>query len=148
MQYQVPQFIEVEDRLFGPLTFKQFVYIAGGAAIGFILWSFLPKFLAVIIGAPIVGFFITAAFYKVNGRPFLFFVENFFKYNISPKLYIWKKEHKKPKKGKRAEAKEAKINIPAVPKLSESKLREVSWGLDVHENLAEPNSPQIPNPNI
>ena len=27
MQYQVPQFIEVEDKIFGPLTFKQFLYI-------------------------------------------------------------------------------------------------------------------------
>ena len=30
MQYQVPQFIEVEDKIFGPLTFKQLVYVVGG----------------------------------------------------------------------------------------------------------------------
>ncbi|TSC61742.1 MAG: SsrA-binding protein, partial [Parcubacteria group bacterium Athens0416_74] len=30
MQFQVPQFIEVEDKIVGPLTFKQFVFIAGG----------------------------------------------------------------------------------------------------------------------
>ena len=42
MDYQVPQFIEVEDKLVGPLTFKQFVYLAGGAGICVILFVFLP----------------------------------------------------------------------------------------------------------
>lgn len=37
MQFQVPQFIEVEDKIFGPLTFKQFVYIAGGVALMYLL---------------------------------------------------------------------------------------------------------------
>jgi hypothetical protein len=29
MQFRVPQFIDIEDKLFGPLTFKQFIYLAG-----------------------------------------------------------------------------------------------------------------------
>ena len=76
MQYQVPQFIEIEDKIFGPLTFKQFLYVGGGAAIGFIMYSALPKILAIVFGAPIVGFFMAAAFYQVNGRPFLVYIDN------------------------------------------------------------------------
>jgi len=38
MQYQVPQFIEVEDRIIGPLTLKQFLYLAFAGAILFVLW--------------------------------------------------------------------------------------------------------------
>lgn len=134
MQYQVPQFIEIEDKIFGPLTFKQFLYVAGGSALAFIMWSFLPKFLAILIGGPILGFFLAAAFYKINGRPFLYFVENFLRYTFASKLYIWKKKDKKIKKGKRAEAQAPQINLP---KLSQSKLREVSWGLDVYEKVGE-----------
>lgn len=136
MQYQVPQFIEVEDKIFGPLTFKQFLYVAGGGAIGFLMYALLPTFLALIIGTPIVVFFLGAAFYKVNGQPFIFFVENFFKYTLSSKLYIWKKAEKKPKVGKRKEATPTEVPMP---KLSQSKLKELSWGLDIHENLGGEN---------
>jgi len=53
MQFQVPQFIEVEDKIFGPLTFKQFVYMAGGAGLAYLLWRVLPFLLAapLIMGA-------------------------------------------------------------------------------------------------
>lgn len=135
MQYQVPQFIEIEDKIFGPLTFKQFLYVAGGGALAFILWSFLPSFLALPVGGGLLVFFIMAAFYKVNGRPFIFFIENFFKYTFSNKLFLWKKKEKSPEKKNRKE----NVTAPQVqlPKLSQSKLRELTWGLDVHENLDE-----------
>lgn len=134
MQYQVPQFIEIEDKIFGPLTFKQFLYVGGGAAIGFIIWVTLPKIIAIAVGAPIVGFFMAAAFYKVNGRPFLSFIEGAIKYLLSSKLYIWKKTEKKPQKKKEEES---QVPQTIIPKLSQSKLREISWGLDVHDRFGE-----------
>ncbi len=132
MQYQVPQFIEIEDKIFGPLTFKQFLYVGGGAAIGFIIYSLLPKILAIVIGAPIVGFFMAAAFYQVNGRPFLMYVEGALKYALSAKLYIWKKSEKKIVKEK---AKAPVSSQVALPRLSQSKLREIGWGLDVQDRF-------------
>ncbi len=132
MQYQVPQFIEIEDKIFGPLTFKQFLYVGGGAAVGFIIFSTFPRILAIIIGAPIVGFFMAAAFYQVNGRPFLMYVEGAVKYALSAKLYIWKKTEKKVEKAKQ----ETKaVSQVALPRLSQSKLREISWGLDVQDRF-------------
>src|SRR3989338_9198817 len=94
MRFQVPQFIEVEDKIFGPLTFKQFIYIAGGAGIGVVLFIFLPKFLAILIFLPIAIFTAALAFYKVNDKPFINMVEAFVKYHFTNKLYIWKKEEK------------------------------------------------------
>ena len=128
MQYQVPQFIEIEDKIFGPLTFKQFLYVGGGAAIGFIFWTMTPKIIAIVVGVPIVGFFIAAAFFKVNGRPFLMFVEGAVKYQLSSKLYIWKKSDKKIQKKKETPRAEQQV---ALPRLSQSRLREISWNLDV-----------------
>src|SRR4051812_15323121 len=92
MRFQVPQFIEVEDKIFGPLTFKQFVYLAGGAGICVILFTFLPKFLAFLIALPIAIFAAALAFYRVNDKPFIGLVEAFFNYSLGNKLYIWKKE--------------------------------------------------------
>jgi hypothetical protein len=132
MQYQVPQFIEIEDKIFGPLTFKQFLYVGGGAAIGFIFWTMVPKIIAIVVGAPIVGFFMAAAFYKVNGRPFLMFIEGAIKYALSAKLYIWRKTEKKIQKEEEQVRKEPQM---ALPKLSQSKLREISWGLDVQDRF-------------
>ena len=132
MQYQVPQFIEIEDKIFGPLTLKQFLYTAGGAAIGFIFWMSMPKIIAIVVGGPIAAFFFAAAFYKVNGRPFLVFIEGAIKYAMSAKLYIWKKQEKKPVK---QEEKVMQRDPLPLPKLSQSKLREISWNLDVQDKF-------------
>lgn len=140
MRYQVPQFIDVEDKIFGPLTLKQFLYVAGGAAISFILWNVLPGFLAVIIGGPVFLFFIALAFYKVNRRPLIDLVENMFKYLFSSKLYIWHKQEKPVKKSK-AEG-EGEAPQIFVPRLSDSKLKELTWGLDINEKLDQYNSAQ------
>jgi len=136
MQYQVPQFIEIEDKIFGPMTFKQFLYVGGGAALSFIVWSLLPSYIAIFIAGPIMVFFAMSAFYKVNGRPFLFFIENFVKYSLSKKLFLWRKIKKEPVKGKREEAKPVQVELP---RLSQSKLKELTWGLDIHENIVSPN---------
>lgn len=135
-QYQVPQFLEVEDRIFGPLTFKQFLYTAGGLGLGFILWTILPSTIALIVGTPVVIFFMALAFFKVNDRPFIFLVESAIKYAFSKKLYIWKKTPKKPEK----KEVEREVNTQiSVPRLTESKLRDLSWELDIHETLEAPN---------
>jgi hypothetical protein len=75
------------------------LYVSGGAALGFILWTVLPQFLALLIGIPVVSFFMALAFYQSNGRPFINTVESAVKYFFGPKLYIWKKVEKnhKPK---------------------------------------------------
>ena len=64
MRFQVPQYIEIEDKIFGPLTFKQFIYVAGGVGLCVIFFIFLPKFLAIIISVPIFTFAAALAFYK------------------------------------------------------------------------------------
>ncbi|MBU1046330.1 PrgI family protein [Patescibacteria group bacterium] len=129
MQFQVPQFIEVEDKIFGPLTFKQFIYLAGGAGISFTLYVLLPSFISYILIAAVIGLSLALAFYTVNNKPFIGVLESAFKYWWSHKLYIWKKEPKK-----REEKKEMDIVSQLnVPRLSESRLKELSWELDIHD---------------
>ena len=71
MRFQVPQFIEIESKIFGPLTFKQFIYLAGGAGIIFLIYITLPFFIAVMLIVPVGAFAIALSFYKVNNRPFI-----------------------------------------------------------------------------
>lgn len=132
MQFQVPQFIEVEDKIFGPFTVRQFIYITGSVGIIFVLNSFLPFILAVLIGGPIIALGIALAFYKVNNQPFINMVEASFKYIIGKRLYIWKKEQKKVTKRKKGVVESADV---FVPKLSDSKLKDLAWSLDIQESI-------------
>ncbi len=133
MRFQVPQFIEVEDKIFGPLTFKQFIYLGGGAGISGVLFLLIPKIFAFILSVPVVIFALALAFYKVNERPFIDILEYFFKYTVGPKLYIWKKEEKKPV-AKTSSERQKDIEEVYVPKLSDSKLKDLTWQLDIKEN--------------
>jgi hypothetical protein len=132
MQFQVPQFIEVEDKIFGPLTFKQFIYLAGGVGIAFVIYTVLPLFLAIIFIIPIVGLSLALAFYKINNKPFIQIMESALKYTINSKLYVWKKEKNISKK--ETVVKKIDPNM-YVPKLSDSKLKDLSWSLDVHKKI-------------
>lgn len=137
MRYQVPQFIEVEDKIFGPFTFKQFAYLAGGAGAAFLCYRLLPAFIGVIVAVPFALFGLALAFYKVNSRPFIEVIQSAFEYITKSRLYIWKKEEKKPETQKEADEKAIRSFMPgsAVPKLSDSKLKELSWSLDINETI-------------
>ncbi len=132
MRFQVPQFIDVEDKIFGPLTFKQFIYVAGAIGLCVVFFTFLNKFVALLLSVPVVAFGVALAFYKMNNQPFIQMVENFFHYSLSSKLYLWQKEEKAPVAKTAMEQKP--LNQVYVPKLSESKLRDLSWSLDIKEN--------------
>ncbi|NCT02072.1 PrgI family protein, partial [Candidatus Parcubacteria bacterium] len=38
MRFEVPQFIEVEDKIFGPLTWRQFLYLSGGLGMAVVIF--------------------------------------------------------------------------------------------------------------
>jgi hypothetical protein len=134
MKFQIPQFIEVEDKIFGPFTLKQFIYLAGGASIAVASVLMFGTFLGLLIAAPIVAAALALAFYKINNRPFVNFLESAFHYAAKDKLYIWKKEE--PKEGDEVEA-EKKYSSIVVPNLSESKLKDMNWELDVKKREDE-----------
>jgi hypothetical protein len=133
MRFQVPQFIDIEDKIFGPLTIKQFVYIAGGAGLAFILFRAIPF---VVISIPlmllVIIFSLALAFYQVNNKPLLNMIQSAFGYAISSKLYLWKKSDKSPEKTPQAVTSQAPIYVP---KLSQSKLHDLTWSLDIKESL-------------
>ena len=134
MKFQVPQFIEIEDKIFGPLTLKQFIYLAGGGGISFVIYSIIPYIVvALFLIIPVMFFSVALAFYKVNGKPFIFVVESAFKYTLSNKLYLWQKREKVITK--KDSISNDNSSLLKVPKLSESKLKDLTWSLDINENI-------------
>jgi len=135
MQFQVPQFIEVEDKIFGPLTFKQFVYVAGGAGAAYLLFRLFPIYLSLPLIAGVGGLAAALAFVKWNGRPFILALESAVYFFLRTKLYLWNNSAKKPVL--KAEARHLKpASEVYIPKLSDSRLHELAWSLDIKERIA------------
>lgn len=134
MRYQIPQFIDVEDKIFGPFSFKQFLYLIGGGGISYVLWKVLPTVFAILAITPILAFSIALAFAQVNNRPFIYIVQAFFNYLVHPKMYFWKrksledlKQEYEAELKKRAEEKKIHRESP------EEKIQTLSEKLDILE---------------
>jgi hypothetical protein len=93
MQFAVPQFTEVEDRLIGSLTLKQFFVLLGAGGLVLFFWSlFGPSFIFFIIGIPIGILGVALAFGKYNGRPMFIYLMPFAAYLSSTKVMVFKRE--------------------------------------------------------
>lgn len=92
MQFNVPQFLEIEDKIIGPLTLKQFAYLAAGGAVLFVVFSYVKFWVFLLLAVPIGLFSIGLAFIKINGRPFIYFLSAFIHYTLRPKLFIWRRK--------------------------------------------------------
>lgn len=88
-QFTVPQFIDVESKIIGPITTRQFLILLGGAVVIGISYKLFDFSLFLTIG--IVVLIITAvfAFIKVNGRPFHYFVLNLTQTIRRPGIRVW-----------------------------------------------------------
>lgn len=132
MQFKVPQFLEIEDKIFGPFTFKEFAYLAGGGGMCFVSYKLLGLWWGGIPILIIGGFSLLLTFFRPNDKPFIDMVESFIKYNMQSKLYIWKRRKnliQKPK-GENKVLETQFINR-GEQRLNSSKLRDLAWSLDV-----------------
>lgn len=133
MRFLVPQFIEVEDKIFGPLTLKQGIYLLGGVGSTVVIWLKFGFVIAFLIGAPILILTFALAFVEIHGRPFIYVLSSAFFFVIKDKLYLWKKIPSKKRfttskenasKGDATEKKSAKVEM------NQSKLKKLAWSLD------------------
>ena len=133
MQYQVPQFIELEDRIIGPLTLKQFLYLAFAGALLFVFWFLFVFYIWIIIALPMAALAATFAFLKINDRPFVYFFLAFVKYFTKPKLYIFSGTARKevPKKPAPEPSSAPQSGAPESKKITPSKLKELALNLDI-----------------
>ncbi len=113
MQFQIPQFIDVESKIVGPLTMTQFLYLAAAGGISFITFFLFQTFLWFLITAVSLAIAAALAFIKYNGQPLpkiIFYAFGFF---WKPKLYIWKRE-----------AEERILEIPGMPAMPRKNVKD------------------------
>ncbi|MEW6407552.1 MAG: PrgI family protein [Patescibacteria group bacterium] len=136
MQYSIPQFIEIEDKVIGSLTVKQFLYLVAGGVFLLIVWQFadleLFILLAILTSAVVVPF----AFIKVNGRPFQVYLLAMFRFTTRPKLLFWVKTKETPHinfsdiNKRISKTKESQLSQISEKEFPRSKIRELSHVLN------------------
>lgn len=133
MRFSVPQFIEHEAKIVGPLTFKQFLYIGSAGVIGFVFYHSLPRpvFLPIVIILGLGSF--ALAFVKINGMPLPKAIANFFKFVLSSRIYLWQKDEEKTgaQRKTKIETFEKKLSIKE-ELTKESQLRKISTKIDTN----------------
>jgi hypothetical protein len=93
MQFAVPQFTDVEDKLIGPFTLKQFLFI--GATGGIVLFFYSLLHLSIfffVFAIPVAGIGLYLTFGRFNGRPVYGYLGAFINYLTRPQARIFKRE--------------------------------------------------------
>ena len=134
MRFRVPQFLDIKNKIFGPLTLKQFLYLAGGAGLCALLWFVIPYvFISIILIVPVAALAVALAFYEINSKPFIEILEAGFYYIISSRLFVWQRREKAAPTG--ASNDPADESAPEEqakpPKVTQGKLKDLTWSLDV-----------------
>lgn len=89
MMFNVPQFIDVEDKVAGPLTWRQLLWMIGMGVVELTLFMFLDGPVAFLAMVPAAILFLLLAFYRPNGQPFIHYVLNAFFFLFRPKIMMW-----------------------------------------------------------
>lgn len=91
-QFVVPQFLDVESKIIGPVTARQFLILLAVLLLEFIIYRVFLNFLVVLgLGVPVLVIGVVFAFFKVNGQPFHFIALNMVQTLRKPALRIWDK---------------------------------------------------------
>lgn len=93
MQYKVPQDVQREDTIIGPITLKQLGILGAGGAVAYVIYVSLVKVYYWQVWLPpvviVAGITLAFAFLKVHSLPFHKFLMNFIEYHILPKQRVW-----------------------------------------------------------
>ncbi len=128
MQFQVPQFIQTEDKVVGPFTLRQFAYVGVAGGICGILYFMLQPWLWIITTIILVGIAITIGFVKIEGRPLQKIILSAFSYYWNPQTFVWQPEHPK------SQAQKEKAAEPA--QAQKSRLMAIAEGMALHKSWA------------
>ena len=88
-RFVVPQFIDVENKIIGPITVRQFIMFMAALLILAIAYRLLFFNAFLVVAVLVLIFTAVLAFVKVNGAPFHFFLLNFIQTLTKPRIRVW-----------------------------------------------------------
>lgn len=136
MEFSIPQFIEMETKIVGPFTWRQFIFLGGAGIIIFFLYFILSNFYLFLV----IAFILTVlafgfALIKIGDRPLLSVLISFVFFNISSKVYIWRRKQTEPRlvyKKEKIKAKKEKAEPAVLLKITkQSRLKDLSTQIEL-----------------
>lgn len=91
MRFQVPQFVDIEDKIIGPLTLKMFAYYAVACMLLVPLYMTLDISLFITMGLPIVGVAALFAHVRIQGQPLVWVLIHAATFYVNPRIYLWRR---------------------------------------------------------
>ena len=127
-QFVVPQFIDVEDKIFGPITTRQFLILLSAGLVLFIAFKLADTALFIFLAALIGGSALVLGFVKINGQAFHYFLLNIVQTIRRPSRRIWYKSFTKSELQESIKSGKVAIveAVVEVPRVSYNRLRDLS----------------------
>ncbi len=134
LQYNIPQFVDAEDKIIGPLTIRQFASLAIGVVILGFGWALAPDIsVFIILGTPVFVATIAFAFVKVNGQTFATFITNIIRFVLKPTLFLWSRDPINATSIIQITIKKKTFHKKdSVPAFSQTRVNEIAWTLDTY----------------
>ena len=89
MQFQLPQFIETEDKIVGPFTLKQFIFLVGAGGVAVFAYFVFTPIISFFVAVPIIALGVALGFVRINGQPFSRIGFAALRYYWLPQIYVW-----------------------------------------------------------
>ena len=136
-QYKVPQDVEAEDKLIGPLSLRQFIYVVIGIAWAGLMWLLLNKFIVIMILLilPITGFFLLLGFGRRQEQSFETYFLAVIKFLVEPRIRIWDKDLSQDELIKHTEK---PVEIIPSKTLNRGSLNQLALIMDTHGTQKDP----------
>lgn len=128
MQFKIPQFLERQPLIIGPLVFKQALYFGVAILILVFIHSVAPFIIFLICSVILISIAFGLAFVKIEGIPLPEVIIQSFGFVLAPKIYLWKKEENlrviklKRDEKKQEEVKSLKVSPKSILKELHSKI--------------------------
>ena len=130
MLFNVPQYIDVEDKIAGPLTAKQLLWMIGMGAMLMFMWSIFDKALFFILAIPVICLFVAFAFYRPYNQPLVSFIGSAIMYMVRPKIYVWNRPTQASQSRKESDMKDIDKPIVISKKVTAEELRNLANTVD------------------
>lgn len=149
-QYKVPQNVESEDKILGPLSLKQFIYVIIGLMWAALMWAIFNKVLvlAIVFALPVTGFFLLLGFGRRQEQSF----ENYFvallRFQFVPRKRLWMKDEKLDTSIVKESDRPKESAVARNPRQIKGQLAKLSLVLDTHGATGKDEQLQLPESNI
>jgi hypothetical protein len=133
MQFKVPQNIDLQDKVIGPMTMIQFLYVLGGGVADYLLFIAIGSGVVFwVLAIPIALIALALAFLKIQEQPLSHFITAGLVYYNRPKQRRWQRSGSNVMTVRDLPQTKKKVVMPTKRVVTKSELEKLAYTLDTH----------------